>query len=461
MIPNKTNRRIVIAVSSLAVALIFLGAIALLVNLSWFDAPLHPELESLKEVHPVSLEHNAYPIALGFLAADDRDPRAAGEQILQSLHDRFLRRERVTLNSSEMETILGSANPEQWQAGFKGLDCNPRVDLDCADRLIAEVALANSQDARLAVLLRRYETMLRQEHLVESQERDAYTPVAPYHAILDVGRIRLAMSYRRDSTSDVLAKAADDFRFWTITLREGETLVDKMISVAGIQNTLDFLSALMRDRQLTGTDIQFIQNFLRPMTAEEADIGEAFLSEARIALLSETPPVAMDSSWFIRWTLQRNATLNELYLNTIVPMRLRSALTPEQFYRQGAYRPLNNDAREFPFSLFNLGGWIASRDATWDPEQFVARVHDEDGRISLVLLQTEMEQMPDSDVNAVLSSSRWRNPYTGDPMAYDSESHTIGFECLHTAFHPPASPDKCRITIDSDLNFRTLAEPKS
>jgi hypothetical protein len=153
--------------------------------------------------------------------------------------------------------------------------------------------------------------------------------------------------------------------------------------------------------------------------------------------------------------------LNELYLNTIIPMRLRSALTPEQFYRQGAYKPLKPVLREFPFSLFNLGGWIVSRNATWDPEQFVARVHDENGRISLVLLQTEMEQKPELEVEAVLSSSRWRNPYTGDPMAYDPESHTIGFECLHTAFHPPASPDKCRIAIDADLNFRTVAEPKS
>jgi hypothetical protein len=323
------------------------------------------------------------------------------------------------------------------------------VDLDCADRLIAEVERANSQDARLAVLLKRYDALIRQDHFIESQERDAYTPVAPYRAILDVGRIRLAMSFRSDSTSGLLAKAADDFRFWTITLREGETLVAKMISVAGIQNTLDFLSALMRDRELTGSDIQFIQHFLRPMTAEEGDIGEAFLSEARITVLSEPLPVAVDSSWIIRLMLQRNSTLNELYLKTIFPMRLRAALTPEQFYRQGAYLPLNDDLREFPFSPFNLGGRIASRNATWDPEQFVARVHDENGRILLVLIQTEIEQRPESEVKAVLSSSPWRNPYTGDPMEYALESHTIGFECLHTAFHPPASPDKCRIAIEA------------
>ena len=133
-------------------------------------------------------------------------------------------------------------------------------------------------------------------------------------------------------------------------------------------------------------------------------------------------------------------------------MRLRSALTPEEYYRQGAFQPLKHDLRERPLSLFNWGGRTAFRNANWDPEQFVARVQDQNGRISLVMLQADLEPMPGPAVAAVVSSSHWRNPYTGDSMEYGPEFHTIGFVCLHTAFHPPASPDKCSIAIEAKRN---------
>lgn len=448
MLARGVIRPLILAIGSLAAGLLLLAAVVLLVNLPWFDATLDPDLQRLEHVEPLMLEGNAYPIALGFAAADGLDPRASGEKILQALHERFLRGEPITLEAEEMNAFLGGmAKREDWQARIESLDCNARVELDCADRLIAEVTPLEAQDARLGVLLNRYESMIREEHFVESQERDVYTPGPPYGRILDVGRIRLAMSLRESSTSDLLNKAAEDFRFWTRMLRESDTLVAKMISLAGIQNTLDFLSASLRRRELTESEAQFLRDFLRPLTAEESDIGEAFLSEARIAVLSETPPVAMGSPWFVRRSLQRNATLNELYSKIIVPMRHRAALTPREFYTQLAYEPLNHDLREFPLSPFNWGGHIALRNANWDPEQFVARVQDANGRISLVMLQAELKQKPGVDVSDVVSASRWRNPYTGDPMDYDPESRTIGFACLHTAFHPPASPDNCSVAL--------------
>jgi hypothetical protein len=235
-------------------------------------------------------------------------------------------------------------------------------------------------------------------------------------------------------------------------LREGDTLVAKMVAVASMQDTLDFLSALMRQRELTESEIQTLRDFLRSMTDEELDIGNAFTSEARIAVLSDTPPVALGSPWFIRWMLQKNATLNDLYSKIVVPMRTRAALPPEEFYRQGAYRPLDNDLHEFPLSPFNWGGRMAFRNANWDPEQFVNRVQDQNGRISLVMLQLELEGKPEAEVSSVVSSSRWRNPYTGEPMEYDPQAHTIGFTCLHTAYHPPALPDKCAVAIGQRTN---------
>lgn len=84
--------------------------------------------------------------------------------------------------------------------------------MDCADRVIAEVPLLDTQDARLAVLLSRYESLIHEERFVESRERDAYTPGPPPDRIWDAGRIRLAMSFRQSSTSDLLTIVLFDFR---------------------------------------------------------------------------------------------------------------------------------------------------------------------------------------------------------------------------------------------------------
>jgi hypothetical protein len=69
--------------------------LVVLLNLPWFDEPLLPELEALRKPQPATLDGNAYPFALGFLAAEGRDPRAAGAEIirgLQASRDRASRR---------------------------------------------------------------------------------------------------------------------------------------------------------------------------------------------------------------------------------------------------------------------------------------------------------------------------------------------------------------------------------
>ncbi|HMN45623.1 MAG TPA: hypothetical protein PKE27_13645 [Povalibacter sp.] len=447
MIAKAKTRWLIACVGVIAAACVVIAATATLANLPAFDEPLIPELQALKVVRPPVPEQNAYPIALGFLAANDVDPRVVGEAMLKALHERYEAGQRMTIPAQDMRALLGTASQhEELRSQFKSLECNARVYLDCANRLIAEVAEARL-DGRLAVLFARFETLSRQQRFDEGQERDAYTPVAPYDPILDVARIRLAQRFGMDSSVDFIAQAANDLRFWRLMLRDGDTLVAKMIAIAGLQNTLDFLSALLRDRALTAAEVQSIRELVSPLTREEADIGEAFLAEARSSVLTDTPPLAMGASRLDRWLLQRNATLNGIYSDILLPMRFRAALSPSEFYREGGYQPLNPARRAFPPSLFNWGGARLYRNSGWDPQQFIARTHDENGRILLVLLQAELEQASGVAVDAVLEASSYRNPYTGKPMEYDVRSRTIGFQCLHTAFHPPASPDRCVVAI--------------
>jgi hypothetical protein len=412
-----------------------LAAFAVFINLSWFDEPLYPELERLMEPAVVSMENNAYPLIYGFAAASDKDPRAAGLAIVEMLRDRYRKGQPIGLSDGEMAGILGGSGlDEGWQAGIRSLPCNSRLLLDCADRVLAEVGAESAQDPRLRVLLERYGQILRAPRFEENQEFDATTPVPAYGLLMTVGRIRLALRYDNEPTDAFLASVAGDLAFWRRMLRDGQSLIAKMVALAGIRNDLEFLSGLMRDRDLSEDDILSIRRSLPPLTNEERDIGEAFLAELRIVLLSGKI-VALsprEPAWFTRLLVQRHATLNEFYLKTVTPIRLRAALDAEAFYAQHGNDQLSYELRAFPPPLYNLGGKLLLKQQaeTYNVQDYISRVHDLDGRIALVLLQTEIERSPERAAQAVVSASAYRNPYTGEPMSYDAAVGTIGFDCL-------------------------------
>jgi hypothetical protein len=442
------------------VGLIGLALLIVLINRPWFDEALAPELVALRDSKSAPLEDNAYPFALGFLAAEGRDPRAAGVEIVGILQARRDRGEPATISKEEKRAIFGEPlkiislgiglpSTAAPSAGVKSLGrtCLPRYRLDCAHQLIANAASLDPGEPALALLFARYETLLQQAHYIETPTPDPMTPWPPLGPIQELGRLRLAISFRADPTAVFLEKASQELAFWRRTLREARLLGTKMSALAAIRWTNDFLSTLMRERQLGPGDLERLRGFVRPFTREESDIGAAFLSESHTSLLGGTPYVAVDASWPTQLLLQKNATFNQDFRDRIEPMRRRSSLDARRYYDQKAYEPLAHEFSVTPGMFYNLGGKLALSRSAWDPHLFPARVHDEDGRITLLLLQAQIEEHPDLDVATLVRSSALRNPYTGEPMEYDPRAGTIGFACLHTAFHPPEPPDRCAVDL--------------
>ena len=245
------------------------GLLMVLTNLSRFDEPLLPELEALRTSKSAPLDDNAYPLALGFLATKGRDPRAAGVEIIGILQARRDRGEPATIGKEEKQAILGAplANdglgigsgaterrPSALTSSF-GLVCQPRVSLDCTHRLIATAASLDPNEPQLALLFARYETLLRQAHYVETPAPDPKTPWPPLGPIAELGRLRLAISFRADPTAVFLEKASQELAFWRMTLREAQLLGTKMSALAAIRWADDFLSTLIRERQLDAGDL--------------------------------------------------------------------------------------------------------------------------------------------------------------------------------------------------------------
>ena len=172
-------------------------------------------------------------------------------------------------------------------------------------------------------LFARYETLLQQAHYVETPAPDPMTPWPPLGPIAELGRLRLAISFRTDPTAVFLEKASQELAFWRMTLREAQLLGTKMSALAAIRWANDFVSTLMRERQLDAGDLdaRCAASFVRSRR-EESDIGAAFLSESRTVAAGRTcHPSLGDASWVVRLLLQKNATFNQEFRETIEPMR--------------------------------------------------------------------------------------------------------------------------------------------
>ena len=104
---------------------------------------------------------------------------------------------------------------------------------------------------------------------------------------------------------------------------------------------------------------------------EESDIGAAFLSESRTSLLGGIPSVAGDASWVVRLLLQKNATFNQEFRETIKPMRRRSSLDAREYYDYKEYEPLRHGFHWAPGMFYNFGGKLALSRSTWDAHQFL------------------------------------------------------------------------------------------
>ncbi len=429
-----------------------LAAFTFLINRSWFDEEFHPGLSGLASPDFVSLDGNAFPMTHGFAASSKIDFAAAGRAIIGALRERHEQGEMIALSEAEMERFLGVPNlDDTWRAGFQSLDCNSRLSLDCADRLASDIERYDLTEPRLRLLLERFEKILQAPRFEENQEADENTPLPSYGLLMQVSRIRLAISYQRDSTDEFLNVVAEDMKFWRMVLRDGQSLIAKMVALAGFRNDLDFVSALIRGHDLDDREILAVRNVLRPFTNDELDIGESFLAELRISALSPGGLFAFlrSSSGLARVFSQERATLNEYYLTTVLPLQSRASLDAESFYHQRGYERLSYSVPIFPPPLYNLGGKLALKRiaAVNSAQDYISRMHDVNGRVTLVLLQAEIEETPGKDVDAVVNSSIHKNPYSGEPMVYDASLQTLAFECL-----PSNSTDVCGVAIGSLSN---------
>jgi hypothetical protein len=449
-------KSLLIRASSLLAAF---AVLTVILNLPWFDEALDPAVAAALERAPVSMHDNAYAYMRGFKVAAGSDPMAAGQAFVNDLRDMYYRGERLWISTDEWLSAYGEPiSEDEWRSDLPGVRCDRRRTTDCADRLIRDISQAQPMGPHLELLLERYETLLRLPRFEAMAENSAYFGSPLSFELLSIGRIRLALSYINDTPQRFLERVREEIGFWSRVLHGGRDIGTGNAAAVQLHLAMEFLSVFIRTGDPSQEELDSAQLILRSLLKEDWDLRRFGLTEfgnniryieASAESWSEfrrsagrylgQPAIALIS--------QRNASLNDYFEFSVEPRLALAELSAAEYYehRRQQQPPLmfvefweqrqRASIKQPPPALFlyNLGGkFLRHRYSSLEGAlpTLIMQIHDSKGGVILGLLQIETASAPESDVRGSVEASRYRNPYTSEPMEYDEVTGLISFACL-------------------------------
>jgi len=428
--------------------LVSLSGVAI-INTDVFDENLSPELKTfLATANKASDDENAYLNILGLDASSERDPHTVGLKVVDLYHQKSISDQPIQLSIDEHKDLYGETGlDESWQATYSELSCHARRKYDCFMRLVRQVQDKPITQQRLLLMIQRYEDTLLKTQFAESLEVDLSTPIPPYGLMVNLGRLKLAHSYVNDDTSIFLQNLSANMQFWRNVLRNGQTLITKMIGIISIRNNLLALSGFISQNELSQTQLDQIKSLSRSLSKDELDIREAMLGE-----LSFASSYLADYSGGIKSLfVQENASKNQYFELKVLPVLARSAISAKELkvsQKDFANQHSTEIDLSFPSILYNpISKTLLSLSNTQAYDDYIGRVHDLDGMFTLIALQLQLKMQSKLPAQSVIQNSKFKNPYTGQPMDFDANNGLLGFECFNPA-------DVCQIFIQ-----RSITEP--
>jgi hypothetical protein len=431
----------------LGLSVVFLAFIIMVtfINFSVFDEKLSPEVaETLEPVKMPPANENAFLAIWGLSASSEKNIVATGEALIARYRENRDKRKIDEITVKDYTEILGGENLDaSWDDDYQR--CTARSEFGCASKLAKQLSDQPIVDPRLVLLLNRYEQITAMTKFQHMGYITFASPLPPYGVLMKLQRIKIANAYNAENASDFIQRIGKDLRFWKMLLKNGNTLLDKMIAVASVWSDLQVLSEFLKKHpEVTANESRLIHEVLRPLSNQELNISEAFIFEQRAFYntLNSINPEQLEmafglSSRPIFWLMQTNATINDYQQYFIHPINRLSELSSKDFYQaindktSCCFQELKSLGDFSPNSLYNLGGKSLLSATLIQGQDYIARVHDLNGLISLVRLQLLLKNIPDESLETSINSSNITNPYTGEPMIYDQENNWLGFECLN------------------------------
>lgn len=423
--------------------------VLLIPNLPIFDEELLPEITNQLSRTPeqVGATSNAAVYVYGLNAESSLDIKTAGETLLAQLREKHRSGEQAGLSDEEINAIFnGSDFDKTWEALYpSAIKCNPRDQLDCIANVIAEIKANPITNERLLIQIERYGMIRQQPHFIEDISYLDFTSPLPNYAItLQLSRLLVAEAYSTKGIDGLLDSASQDLAFWRLVLKEGQSLIGKMVALNAIRGNLLALSfGIRKEPTLTAEQTSNLQLLLNPITHEDANIDSAIKADFQVMinsidqfldLMTNTGSIKQ----FLLYPLtQSTATINLFYQQHYKPAIRLSQMSPADFYEH-----TQTPAKPFKFSRlnpYNLGGKF-NLSNPWQYSAYIGRVHDLNGLYLLVQLQLELKTATPNDLISTLNTSNVKNPYTQKPFDYDITKKELGFRCFEVR-------DACRVQL--------------
>ena len=425
----------------LTIVVLFI-AMVWVINLPAFDEDLDPFIiESLKPVQMPPNEENAYYAFWGLPASSDKSFLDAGHRMIARYRDNRDIKSLDQLTGKDYREIWGGKNLDSgWTDSFES--CAARRTYGCNSKLAIHLKNSPITNQRLTLMLQRYEQVTSMSQFQNIGDHTFASPLPPYGTLMKLRQLNLAKAYNSENVAYFIKQIEKDIRFWKLLLEQGSTLIDKMVAIASIWSDVQALSEFLRiDNNLSLQDHQLIANILTPLTAQQLNIGGAFAFEQKAFhhMISnfETEGNFQSGSWFF----QPNSTINTYHQYFTAPLINMSKLSVREFYNRikpdgigqsdCCFKEFETLVSSSPASLYNIGGKILLSTSVIGAQDYIARVHDLNGVISLVGLQVQLKEVSEETIGDWISRSNITNPYTGEPMIYDQKNNWLGFECLN------------------------------
>ncbi|MCX7553213.1 hypothetical protein OS175_04940 [Marinicella sp. S1101] len=418
----------------LTAMLLTLLLFTVVINTSPFDQALLPEVQAIRDQKSEPFqENNAYLAMWAFGHGLDQPftqtVEALRQQLNQEINNQGIDYPQQAL-SQRYRAPEGS--DRIWREQY--IQCNSREQINCMQRLIAQLAEQEVTDLRLLELMRRYETMVEFDVFQEAIQFDWDAPMLAYAPILITKRIYLARAYVQQRNAALMETLLKDLRFWRMVLRDSHSMITKMVVVSTIRDTLFTLAEGIRNERFEQPELAHLQQQLMNLSAQEMDMTNTFIHEFKFILsVLDRPESAVPEEWLSWFSLyQPQATVNTHHRYFLQPAKALAQMSSaeiHQFYADG------QGQFESPVSwsstmLYNPTGKELVSYGLPVYKDYLARVHDLNGMVLLLKLQLELALNPELDPQQVVNESVHRNPYTGEAMIYDAAAKRLFFECF-------------------------------
>ncbi len=422
-------------IKTLFIVVVLFIALIFIINTSPFDEKLNPEITKILQKMPATpVAGNAYFAIMGFEASADKSIIETGARLIKRYKENRANGE-DDLSSEDYSQILGVNydSEDKWRELYD--KCDSVTDKNCLSKMSQFLLSSPMVSDRLALMMNRYDEMIKLSTYKNFNDISVGTPFPSFAPLMRLGNIKKARLFNQEDKTGFLNQIAIEIKFWKMVLSDGEMILDKMIAVASIRNSLSFLSAYIRLTDVTDEQLANINNMLSPLTQKQLDIGSSFISESRTFFkeINKEQDFELDTLLF-----QKNATNNLFYkyftqryvnLNKLSSSELSTAI--QNGFQKHLEAKIQSLISYNPMSLYNYNGKAAVKmnicENCWD---YTARVHDLNNVINLIKLQLELKTINTINIKQAIIQSSNKNNYTQNPFTYNLIDNSIGFECL-------------------------------